>query len=65
MKPILTVAIYHVAIVIALGSYCSAAALSLEDFALFEEIDSNHTKNFNKASRNILLADFDGRRRSS
>ena len=49
------------AIVIAIGSCCSAAALSLEDVALFEEIDSNHTKNFNEASRNILHADFDGR----
>ena len=29
------------AIVIALGSYCSAAALSLEDAALFKEIESN------------------------
>ena len=53
------------AIVIALGSYCSAAALSLEDVAHFEEIDSNYTKNFNEASRNILHADFDRRRRSS
>ena len=53
------------AIGIALGSYCSAAALSLEDVALFKEIDSNHTKNFNEASRNILHADFDRRRRSS
>ena len=60
-----TIRILTFAIVIALGSYYSAAALSLEDVALFEEIDSNHTKNFNEASRNILHADFGRRRRSS
>jgi len=49
------------AIAIALDSYCGAAALSLEDVAVFEEIDSNHTKKFNEASRNILHANFDRR----
>ena len=49
----------------ALGSYCSAAALSFEDVALFKEIDLNHTKHFNEASRDILHANFDRRRCSS
>ena len=52
------------AIVIALGSYCGAAALSLEDYAPFEEIDSFHTKYFNEACPNTLHADFVCRRRS-
>ena len=60
---ILAAAIYH--FVIALVMYRSATALSLEDKTFNEEICSNHTKNFNDASRKILRADFDRRRRSS
>ena len=60
---ILAAVTYH--FVIALVIYRSASALSLEDKTVNEEICSKHTKNFNEASRNILHADFDGRRRSS
>ena len=63
MRLILAAAIYHFVIVLVI--YRSATALSLEDKTFNEEICSNHTKNFNEASRNILHADFGRRRRSS